>query len=112
MTEGKRAKPVRQPAEPEVVTVTVEQAFGSTRWAWRQVKVARPPEARKSSAPKGLHSWRRLPKWPLRRKPLSLTVTYRGGPECWYEVHSRGRSARFTGAVQLHDLMRAIAGHE
>jgi hypothetical protein len=42
------------------------------------------------------------------RDPLTITVVYRGGGECWYQVVSRGRTLRFPGAMALHDVMRAI----
>lgn len=88
----------------------VEPPFPSTTWAWRRVRIARPPEARKISGPKGLHAWRGLSPWPIRRKPVTVTFKYRGGAECWYEIHARGRTSRLTGGLMLHDLLRAIAG--
>lgn len=103
--EGNEAKPRRQRAKPE-------QVFGSTTWEWKRVKIGRPPEARSDSAPKGLHSWVRLPSWPLRRRPLTIKVTYRGGPEAFYEVHARGRIGRFSGGACFHDVMQAIAKHD
>ena len=45
-----------------------------------------------------------------RRKPLTLTISYRGGPECWYEVHARGSIGRFPGYAALHDVMNEIYG--
>jgi hypothetical protein len=80
----------------------------STTWGWKRVKMARPPEAIAGTRPKAGLSWfRRLPPWQPRR-PLTLRITYRGGPEAWYEVHTRGGTIRRPGHVALHDLMREI----
>lgn len=46
--------------------------------------------------------------WP-RRKPLTLTLVYRGGPEAWWEVRARGRVWRRPGVTALHDLMTEVA---
>lgn len=79
---------------------------GSTQWAWKRVKIAHPPEA-SSRQPKAAHRWFKRPVWNGREK-LTLTVTYRGGAEAWYEIHSRGCMGRFPGYVSLHDVMREI----
>lgn len=42
------------------------------------------------------------------REPLTIKVKYRGGEECWYEVHARGAIGRFPGHTALHDAMREI----
>jgi hypothetical protein len=77
----------------------------STTWEWRTVRIARPPKAASDSRPKGGHTSLRT--WEP-RDPLTITVVYRGGGECWYQVVSRGRTLRFPGAMALHDVMRAI----
>lgn len=83
-----------------------EQTFGSTRWEFRRVKIARPPEAMTVSAPKG-HRWRRLPRvdW---RKPQHITISYRGGPEGWVEVHARGDLGRYPGSTAVLDVLADI----
>lgn len=78
----------------------------STTWAYRRVKVRRPAGGQK---PVGA----RAARWALRspraaREPLTLTVKYRGGPECWYEIHARGEVGRFPGTTALHDAMEEI----
>lgn len=83
-----------------------EQPFPSTHWEWRRVKIASPPEARKGRAPKAGRWWF-LPRWPD-RKPLPMTVKFRGGSECWYEVHARGQTGRFPGTASIHDVMREV----
>lgn len=42
------------------------------------------------------------------REPLTIKVKYRGGEECWYEIHARGAVGRFPGHVALHDAMSEI----
>lgn len=83
-----------------------EQSFSSTTWTWQRVKVRRAPQATQDSRPKGVR-WHRLPRWPV-RKPLHLTIKYRGGAEGWVEVHARGQIGRFPGHVAVLDLMREV----
>jgi hypothetical protein len=86
-----------------------EHTFGSTSWRWKLVKVAGPPEAKGQRA---AHSrgFRRLPRWPM-RQPLHLTIKYRGGPEAWVEIHSRGEIARFPGSTCIFDVLCHIANN-
>lgn len=37
-----------------------------------------------------------------------MTVRYRGGPECWYEIRTRGGIIRRPGVLGIHDLMTDI----
>lgn len=37
-----------------------------------------------------------------------MSVTYRGGPECWWEIKARGEVWRVPGVIALHDVMRHI----
>lgn len=83
-----------------------EQTFGSTRWEWKRVKMARPPEATGHSVPKG-HRWRRLPRRNP-RTPLGITVKLRGGPEGWVEVHARGDLARYPGYTTILDIVMDV----
>jgi len=83
-----------------------ERSFPSTTWAWKRVKIASPPEARVTGARKGGRWWY-LPPWP-RSRPLPITIKYRGGPECWYEIHGRGAEGRFPGHTALHDVMSEV----
>lgn len=80
--------------------------FSSTPSVYEWRKVRRPARGHQDSAPKG-HRWRLRPPWP-RRKPLTLTVKYRGGPEAWIEVHSRGDFGRFPGNTYLIDVCEQI----
>jgi hypothetical protein len=54
--------------------------------------------------------WRGTPKWPARRKPIPLTLKYRGGPGCWVEIHSRGRIGRYSGDRSIIEILTDIAG--
>lgn len=78
----------------------------STTFGWRRVKIASPAASQSTQVPKG-RRWRRLPRWNPRKR-LTITVYYRGGPQCWYQVESRGSMGRFTGDAQLHDVMQEI----
>jgi hypothetical protein len=78
----------------------------STRWEWRQVKIGRAAGGQKAREPKARRWFHRSKRNP--REPLSLTIKYRGGAECWYEVHARGEVGRFPGVVALHDVMSEI----
>lgn len=83
---------------------------GSTTWEWRRVRVRRPPKAM-DAVPEGRRWFFRLPRWNP-RTPLTLRVTYRGGAECWYEIHARGGTLRVPGVTALHDAMVTLYGSE
>lgn len=79
---------------------------GSTHWKWIRVKITRPPQAPSktgSEATSTLH----LRPW-NRRDPLTIQVVYRGGPEAWYLIKSRGGVIRVPGHEALHDVMERI----
>lgn len=88
---------------------TPEHTFESTTFAWKYVKVAGPAGGQKPERSSS-RGFRRLPRWPM-RKPLSLTMKYRGGAECWVEVHSRGEIARFPGNTAVYDVLCRIANN-
>lgn len=75
----------------------------STTWGWRYVKIRTAPQAKehRERSESALHS---LLMWP-RRKPMTLTIKWRGGAECWYEIRARGRTIRRPGCVALDDIM-------
>lgn len=79
----------------------------STSWAWRRVKIAQPPQAKKPERAPASTLGSLLP-WP-RKRPMTVTLVYRGGPECWIEVRARGRIVRRPGVVALVDLWRELA---
>ncbi len=83
-----------------------DHVFSSTTFEWRRTKIRRPAGGHSGSSPKARRFWALPPRNP--REPLTIKVKYRGGPECWYEVHARGQVARYPGWVQLHDVMAEI----
>lgn len=80
----------------------------STTWEWRRVKISQPARAA------GTARRRRSPLAALPRRALNdtttLTVRYRGGPECWWEIRARGVVVRRPGALALHDVLRELYG--
>jgi hypothetical protein len=43
-----------------------------------------------------------------RRTPATISVKYRGGAECFWEVKYGGRTVRVPGHLQFHDVMREL----
>lgn len=83
-----------------------EHVFASTTWEWKKAKIRRPAGGQQHSAPKG----RRFFHLPQRdwRRPTTLTIKYRGGPEGWVEIHARGSIARYPGYVCILDILKEI----
>lgn len=81
-------------------------SYPSTTWAWKKVKIDPAPRRQQAQRPKG-GRWHLLP-WRDRRKPLQVTLKYRGGAECWVEVHARGAQGRFPGYVAIIDILNEI----
>lgn len=80
----------------------------STLWGWRKVKIGRAPQAGTSSRPKGVHSSQLARR--DTRKPLQVTIVYRGGPEAWWELRARGRIVRRPGYMAIHDVLSEFDG--
>ena len=80
----------------------------STTWGWRRVKIGRPPEAEKPSGAQRRTTHGLLRRDP--RKPLTVTVVYRGGSECWWELRARGVVLRRPGHNCLHDVLAEFTG--
>jgi hypothetical protein len=72
--------------------------------------MSRAPQASTDSRPKGDYSHRLAPR--DARQPLTMTVTYRGGPECWWEISARGVKIRRPGSVALHDVLSHLQGRD
>lgn len=82
----------------------------NTRWGWVPI-IGTSAGGQKPSRPKVVRKQHRWATWDV-RKPLRLTVTYRGGSECWYEFHTRGGVIRRPGVTSIHDLMDDVyRGH-
>jgi len=60
-----------------------------------------PQQARR---PKGTPSL--PPKNP--RDRMGVTISYRGGPEAWWQIEARGRVWRRPGCLALHDVLQEI----
>lgn len=86
----------------------IERLSESTTWAWRRVKIRRPPQAENTARAKRAPITSLLP-WP-RKRPMHLEIRYRGGPECWVEIRARGRVIRRPGTEALADLWFELAG--
>src|SRR5688572_16927230 len=85
-----------EPRTPDIRSI-------STPWAWRRVKIGPAPQAN-SDRERSEASQGSLTAWP-RRRPVTLTLTYRGGPEAFWQIEARGRTWRRPGVIALHDLM-------
>lgn len=72
--------------------------------------MSRAPQASSNSRPKGDYSHRLARRDP--RDPLTITVTYRGGPECWWEIRARGVTIRRPGVTALHDVLDHLQGRD
>lgn len=88
------------------IELLANESTPSTTWTTVTRKIARPPKAPTSTAAEGV-----LP-GPMstrnRRDPLTATIRYRGGSECWYELQCRGKVYRFSGSETVHDVMELI----
>lgn len=87
-------------------TQGTDHTFESTTFVWERRMVRRPAGGQMHSAAKP-HRMLGLPRWPARR-PLRLTIKYRGGPEGWVEIHARGRVVRYPGYTQVVDVLREL----
>ncbi len=84
----------------------IEHTFPSTTYGWRKVKIRTPPAGHMTARAKR-GRWYGLPTWP-RRRALTITVAWRGGPESWWWVESRGRHAAVAGSLSLDDVMAQV----
>lgn len=98
-------QPEAKPATQEPVRQSNSRS-GSTHSEWEWRKMRRRPQGQQVSGPKG-RRWYRHPRWDRRRK-LTVTIKWRGGPEAWVEVHARGSFGRFPGHTALVDVVDEI----
>lgn len=79
----------------------------STTWAWRRIKIGPTAGGQKQRPAAG----RSLKALSARnpREPLTIKVSYRGGAECWWEIHARGAVIRRPGHLALHDVLMEIS---
>lgn len=48
--------------------------------------------------------------WSL-KKPVTVTLKYRGGSVGWVEVKGRGRVRHYPGVTAVHDILMDFLGH-
>jgi hypothetical protein len=85
---------------------TSEHLFPSTTWTYRKVKM-NPPPAGHDTARVKRGRWHGLSTRP-RRQGLQVTIAWRGGPESWWLVTSRGRHGVFPGSAAIEDVMAQV----
>src|SRR5271156_353547 len=80
----------------------------STTWKWKRCILeapAHPPVATAGA---------KRPRPFFRRRsadaPLTITVRYLGGPECWWEIKTRGETIRVPGHEDLATLLFRVNG--
>jgi hypothetical protein len=44
------------------------------------------------------------------RRPIWITLKYRGGSEAWWEITFRGETRRYPGHLSLHELGSIVNG--
>lgn len=78
----------------------------STTWAWRCVKIKPAPQgsirAERSESTR-TKLWRRDA-----RRPLTLTISYRSGPEATWLIEARGRRWFIPGHLCVHDVFTEV----
>lgn len=80
----------------------------STTWGWRYVKIGRRPQGPSDAAAAGVRS--RILSSRNPRDALTISVKYRGGNECWWEIKARGTTLRVPGHLALHDVLMSLSG--
>lgn len=88
----------------------IEESNGgssSTRFEWRHVMIEPPARAKGAQSPEA--AIRRRLQYRDMRKPTPAVWSYRGGPEGWVQIDSRGTTWRFPGDAQLIDVLRIIS---
>lgn len=78
----------------------------STTWEFRRVKVRRRPQGPAARRPKD-SSFGDLGRLDPKEGTF-VKVTYRGGPECWWQLEARGKTVRRPGSLALHDVLWEI----
>lgn len=79
----------------------------STTYAWRKVRISRAPQAETTVPRQGRPVQALAQRDP--RKPLSITISYRGGAESWWELRARGVVLRRPGSVCLDDVLSLLS---
>lgn len=77
----------------------------STTPEWRWAKIRATPARPSKTSPKA--SLPALAPWD-KAMALSISVKYRGGAECWWEITARGRVWRRPGHLALDDVLQEV----
>jgi hypothetical protein len=85
----------------------------STTWEWRRVKITKRRRPTGHSAAAGgsaSPATQRASHLEPReaRQPRTVQITYRGGPEAWWELKWANNVVRVSGVIALHDVMREL----
>lgn len=95
-------------------SIPPERVFPSTTSIVKFVKVARSAGGHVAGGSAALAApstfWFGLPAIRTRRKPVHLTIKYRGGAAAWVEIHARGRIGRYSGERSIIEILTDIAG--
>lgn len=78
----------------------------STPSEWRWAKIRRRPQGSSNAAPQA-SSLRGLATRDG-REPLTVTMRYLGGQECWIELRARGRTVKRPGHLALVDVLEEL----
>lgn len=77
----------------------------STTWKWELRRVRADAARQAAQSPEAsLRGLQGL----SRREPVTITLTYRGGGEAWFEIRARGRRIMRPGHEALYDLAREL----
>lgn len=98
-TRGQRKRASELPASENTRSV-------STTSFQKVVRITRAPRRQQAQPAEGRRWWH-LPERSY-RKPLTITVKYRGGAEGWVEVHARGSKGFYPGDTPLLDVVLEV----
>lgn len=88
-----------------MVTNNSNNSTPSTTPQWKWAKIRSAPARPTVRSPKASSS--SLAAWDKARA-LSITVKYRGGAECWWEITARGHVWRRPGHLHLDDVLQEV----
>lgn len=76
-----------------------------TTFKWKRVIITGPPapKAQRAAGARPAPLGTRDP-----RKPITVSVEYRGGPEAKWRIRARGRTWNVSGVTSIHDVMAMI----
>lgn len=86
----------------------------STTWEYRRVKIGPLAHRASTAAEPGKAGRRYFLRLARRnpRQPLSVTIKYRGGSECWVEIVARGGVLRVPGHAAVYDVLMTLNSYK